>query len=173
VTSFWRSGLAFLLMLFCVVVAADVYASRMLRQQQLSTRLEELQALANVAQAHPADLDNPPATEKWLAEIAASGTHVTILQTDGRVVADSEKNESAVVDSAVAPEIRQALSAGQGYSSRGSDSSKREVYLAVREPTSWGRADIAGVPAPAAVILRFSSAKNARRRRIRRFGARS
>ncbi len=155
-TSFWRSGLAFLLMLLCVVIAADVYASRMLRQQQLNTRIEELQALANVAQAHPPDLDNSPATEKWLAEIAASGTRITILQTDGRIVADSEKNDTAAVDSAVAPEIRQALSAGQGYSSRGSDASKREVYLAVREPASWGRAEIVGAPAPAGVILRLS-----------------
>jgi two-component system phosphate regulon sensor histidine kinase PhoR len=141
----------------CVLVAADVYASRMLRQQEFSNHLAELQALANLAQAHPPQLDDPLTTEKWLSEMAASGTRVTILQSDGRVVADSDKSKTATVDSVDAAEIRQALSAGQGYSSHGSDASSRdEVYLAVREPASWGRTDISGVPAPAGLILRFS-----------------
>jgi len=152
---FWKLGVAFLALLIAVLLPVDFYAQRALRRGYEQSGFEQLAAIARIALASPPPASSLSATHpedsaklrEWVAEMAASGVRVTVITTDGQVLADSQSDPSTMENHAGRPEIRDAFAAGTGQSIRHSVTIKRDLlYYAVRLP----------VAGSASVVLRFA-----------------
>jgi two-component system phosphate regulon sensor histidine kinase PhoR len=154
---FWKLGFAFFALLIAVLLPVDYYAERTLRRDYERSGFDELSAIARIALAHPpqglaiapganAPLNRSPLMD-WVAQMAASGVRVTVVTSDGLVLADSQSDPSTMENHAGRPEIRDALAKGEGQSIRHSVTINRNLlYYAVR-------LSIAGAPP---VVLRFA-----------------
>ena len=152
---FWKLGVAFFALLIAVLLPVDFYAERALRRNYEHAGFEELAAIARIALAHPpapADLSSPvPANgallHDWVAQMAASGVRVTVIASDGRVLADSQSDPSTMENHSGRPEIQDAFGKGDGQSIRHSATINRDLlYYAVRQP----------VPGGTPMVLRFA-----------------
>jgi two-component system, OmpR family, phosphate regulon sensor histidine kinase PhoR len=153
---FWKLGFAFFALLIAVLLPVDFYAERALRRDYERSGFEQLAAIARIALAHPpqaiaANSDassNSAPLRDWVAQMAASGVRVTVITSDGQVLADSQSDPSTMENHAGRPEIRDALTKGDGQSIRHSVTINRDLlYYAVR-------LSVAGGPP---LILRFAS----------------
>jgi two-component system, OmpR family, phosphate regulon sensor histidine kinase PhoR len=152
---FWKLGFAFFALLIAVLLPVDFYAERALRRDYERSGFEQLAAIARIALAHPpqaiaptsyAPVDRAPLRD-WVAQMAASGVRVTVITSDGQVLADSQSDPSTMENHVGRPEIRDALAKGGGQSIRHSVTIHRDLlYYAVR-------LSVAGGPP---VILRFA-----------------
>jgi two-component system phosphate regulon sensor histidine kinase PhoR len=142
VSLFWRSGLMFLALLLAVLLAVDVYATRVLRRQALDAGIDKLQALARVADASLPPVEDTQALRLWLSKMASSGARVTVIGGDGHVVGDSLNDADTLQNQADRPEFQQALSQGEGQALRPNPNLDRDLlYVALRH---------GGAPNPAA-----------------------
>jgi two-component system phosphate regulon sensor histidine kinase PhoR len=153
---FWKLGFAFFALLIAVLLPVDFYAERALRRDYERNGFEQLAAIARIALAHPPQaltptLNAPVDTghlRDWVTQTASSGVRVTVITSDGQVLADSQSDPSTMENHAERPEIRDALANGDGQSIRHSVTVGRDLlYYAVRIP-------VAGGPP---MILRFAS----------------
>ena len=152
---FWKLGFAFFGLLIAVLLPVDFYAERALRRDYERSGFEQLAAIARIALARPPQLSlvSPSHAEdlaslpRWVAQMAASGVRVTVITSDGQVLADSQSDPQTMENHAGRPEIRDALAKGDGQSIRHSVTINRDLlYYAVRLPVA------AGPP----VVLRFA-----------------
>jgi two-component system phosphate regulon sensor histidine kinase PhoR len=152
---FWKLGFAFFALLIAVLLPVDFYAERALRRDYERAGFEQLAAIARIALANPPQpLSLVPASSApvdraalrdWVAKMAASSVRVTVIASDGQVLADSQSDPSTMENHAGRPEIRDAFAKGDGQSIRHSVTIDRDLlYYAVRLP--------AGPP----VVLRFA-----------------
>jgi two-component system phosphate regulon sensor histidine kinase PhoR len=140
---FWKLGFAFFALLIAVLLPVDFYAERALRRDYERAGFEQLSSIAHIA------LVFPPAPEllgtgttaggnalrEWVERMAASGVRVTVITSEGRVLADSQSDPSTMENHAGRPEIRDAFAQGDGQSVRYSVTIKRNLlYYAVRLP---------------------------------------
>jgi two-component system, OmpR family, phosphate regulon sensor histidine kinase PhoR len=153
-----------LALVLVVLAGGDLYSWRVTRNRAQDAGFEELAALSRVARSHQPDLADSAALRAWLSEIATSGAQVTVFRSDGALLADStDPSKSPAGKSGVArpnvddgkdqPEIQQALSKGDGRSTRHNDATDRDVLyyaVAIRPPPS------ASEGAPAAYVLRLA-----------------
>lgn len=145
VSLFWRSGLMFLALLLAVLLAVDVYATRVLRRQALDAGFDKLEALARVAEANLPPVDDSQALRLWLSNMAASGARVTVIAGDGHVVADSVNDAETSQNQADRAEFQQALSQGEGRALRQSPTLGRDLlYLALRHGPATNASAING-----------------------------
>lgn len=144
---FWKLGVAFFALLIAVLLPVDFYAERALRRNYERAGFEELAAVARIALAHPpqpADLipqvpANGAPLLDWLAQMAASGVRVTVIASDGQVLADSQPDTSTAENYAGRPEIQDAFANGEGKAVRRSATINRDLlYYAVRLPVTGG-----------------------------------
>ena len=144
---FWKLGVAFFALLIAVLLPVDFYAERALRRDYERAGFDELAAIARIALAHPpsaADLTaHAPADHAafldWVAQMAASGVRVTVIASDGLVLADSQSDPQTMENHAGRPEIQDALAKGNGQSIRHSVTINRDLlYYAVRQPEADG-----------------------------------
>ncbi len=123
-----------LLSAFVIIAAAlfvsDFYVTRFTAQRQ--QRMVE-QELATEARILAGELPQPD-LHAWVAGAGErSQARVTIIGPTGAVLADSQHDSTTMENHAGRPEVRQALSAGQGISIRHSATLNRDLcYLAVR-----------------------------------------
>jgi len=152
---FWKLGFAFFALLIAVLLPVDFYAERALRRNYVRAGLEELAAIARIALANPPQTpslspSNPeasPVLRTWVAKMALSNVRVTVITSDGQVLADSQSDPSTMENHAGRPEIRDAFANGDGQSARYSVTLRRSLlYYAVRLPVAGG----------APVVLRFA-----------------
>ncbi len=152
---FWKLALTFLGLLLSVLVAVDFFAERALRSDYERTGFNQLIAIARVAQAHPPQLSEVPASgpddvaalRAWVGQMAASGARVTIITRDGLVLADSRSDPGTLGNHEGGPEISDAFAKGDGRSIRRSGITNRDLlYYAVRQD----------IPSGPPVILRFA-----------------
>jgi two-component system, OmpR family, phosphate regulon sensor histidine kinase PhoR len=150
---FWKLGFAFFALLIAVLLPVDFYAERALRRDYERAGFEQLAAIARIALANPPQpLSRSPSHPEdsaglhgWVAKMAASNVRVTVIASDGQVLADSQSDPSTMENHAGRPEIRDAFAKGDGQSIRHSVTIDRDLlYYAVRLP--------AGPP----VVLRFA-----------------
>ena len=144
--SFWRSGLTFCILLLAILPAFDFYISRQMHSEVIAGTYQELEALTQVARARWLDVpdrNDVRARATWLSQMAASGAEASLLASDGRVIAQgappaqSETREGTHDQPLLDPELRQALSSGEGRAMRHSAILNRDVvYLATRLPIS-------------------------------------
>jgi two-component system phosphate regulon sensor histidine kinase PhoR len=144
---FWKFAFAFVALLVGVLLAVDFFAERTLRNDYERTGFERLIAIARIAQARPPEWVAPSpgrpedlsALRDWVAQMAASGTRVTVITADGHVLADSQSDAQTMENHATRPEIMEAMAKGDGRSIRHSVTIKRDLlYYAVRQSASAG-----------------------------------
>jgi two-component system phosphate regulon sensor histidine kinase PhoR len=139
---FWKLALSFLALLSGALLAVDFLAERALRASYENDAYRELQSFVRLIRVHPLPVTSfPPQTPDeiavlrgWVSNAAKSGARVTIIASDGRVLADSESETGTMENHAGREEVRDALEKGEGRSIRESVSVKRPlIYYAVRE----------------------------------------
>jgi two-component system phosphate regulon sensor histidine kinase PhoR len=153
---FWKLALTFLALLVGVLAAVDFIAERALRDEYTRTALGQLESVARLAKARPPKLSAIPPTsaedraalDQWVSQMAASNVRVTVITADGQVLADSQSEPRTMENHANRPEVRDALTKGEGQAARRSVTLGRELlYYAVRYDA-----------APATpVVLRFAA----------------
>ncbi len=139
---FWKFSFAFLALLVSVLLAVDFFAERALRSDYERTGFEKLAAIARIAQARPpqwtpassGQAENLSPLRDWVTQMAASGARITVIASDGRVLADSQSDAQTMENHANRPEILEALAKGNGRSIRHSVTIQRDLlYYAVRQ----------------------------------------
>ena len=152
---FWKLGFAFFALLIAVLLPVDYYAERTLRRDYERTGFEQLSSIARIALASPPPASSlsttsrtpSPALREWLTKMAASGVRVTVITSDGLVLADSQSDPQTMENHAGRPEIRDALATGDGLSVRHSVTINRDLlYYAARF----------SMPSGPPVVLRFA-----------------
>jgi len=159
---FWKLGFAFFALLIAVLLPVDFYAERALRRDYERSGFEQLAAIARIALAHPPQLVNCSYTasrefaciETWVAQMAASGVRVTVIASNGQVLADSQSDPSTMENHAGRPEIRDAFAKGDGQSIRHSVTIKSDLITPV--------APRFAMPLPRAMASPFATASPSR-----------
>ncbi len=153
---FWKLGFAFFALLIAVLLPVDYYAGRNLRRDYERAGFDQLSAIARIALASPppasalstTSRSPSPALREWVAKMAASNVRVTVITSDGLVLADSQSDPQTMENHARRPEILDAFANGQGQSVRHSVTINRDLlYYAARY-------SVAGGPP---VVLRFAT----------------
>jgi two-component system, OmpR family, phosphate regulon sensor histidine kinase PhoR len=152
---FWKLALTFFGLLFGVLLAVDFFAESALRGDYQRAAFSQLATIARFAQERPPQLPALPpaktedlaAARAWAAQMASNGARVTIIASNGQVLADSESDPTTMENHADRPEVREALSRGDGRSVRHSITVNRDLlYYAVRQTT----------PTEQVIVLRFA-----------------
>ncbi|HEY0701524.1 MAG TPA: ATP-binding protein [Candidatus Acidoferrales bacterium] len=160
---FWRLGLTYVALLVAVLIAVDLYSSQAVRNQAIHAADSELSSLLNVAQSRPPQTSNPEDLRTWTAWMAKSGARVTVIDSDGRVLADSAVDPATMENHANRPEVVQALGEGHGQAVHRSVSLDRDlVYEAVRYQGPDGKSIVIRLAVPLSEI--DLSVKELRRR---------
>jgi len=154
-------ALAFFALLFGVLLAVDLVAERALRRDYEQAGFAELAAIAQTAEARPLQLSSQvplnaaeiSALRDWVSAAASSGARVTVIEANGLVVADSQSDTQTMENHAGRPEIRQALTQGEGRSIRQSVTINRDLlYYAVRRHTASGQPFVVRFALPRATV---------------------
>jgi two-component system phosphate regulon sensor histidine kinase PhoR len=133
----WRIAFPQLGLFLLILLGLLLYLSGFLRGiylDTLKTRLEaECRLLAtDTLRMNPAAA-SPAALETYARETATSlGVRFTIINIDGKVLADSEVDPSTMENHLTRPEVQEALALGSGYSTRKSATTGiNTLYVAV------------------------------------------
>jgi two-component system phosphate regulon sensor histidine kinase PhoR len=130
---FWNLGLTYLALIAAAFLAINFYSSRALRQNYIDSTLQQLAALGELARANPPNLQDPTELRAWTQWMARGGARVTVIDANGRVLAESARDPEGMVNHSDRPEFRQALAKGAGHSVRLSATLSQEmIYAAVR-----------------------------------------
>jgi two-component system, OmpR family, phosphate regulon sensor histidine kinase PhoR len=144
---FWKLALTFLALLLSVLLAVDYLAERTLRTNYENDAYQELQMLARVVEQEPLQLSSvPPGSPEdlaglraWVNRAAVGAVRVTVISSEGTVLADSASNPDTMESHAQRPEIQDAMRTGEGRSVRSSVTVKRPlIYYAKREARPSG-----------------------------------
>jgi two-component system, OmpR family, phosphate regulon sensor histidine kinase PhoR len=134
-------------LLISALLAVDYFAERALRRDYERATYSKLTGIAGIAQARATALPAlPPALpedvtklNEWVAQMAASGARVTIIGSDGQVLAESQSDPQTMENHANRPEVREALASGSGRAIRRSVTVDRDLlYYAIRYDTASG-----------------------------------
>ncbi len=121
-------------MLLVVLFVLDTYVVQALKREYLEAAFSQLESLANLALTKPPELANIADWSHWLSR---SGVRVTIVMSDGTVIADSNENPAKMENHRERPEIRNAFENGSGRAVRYSATLKHDlVYFAQRFETA-------------------------------------
>ncbi|MGH9713484.1 MAG: ATP-binding protein [Candidatus Acidiferrales bacterium] len=146
---FWKLGLTYLALLLGVLLAFDLYSARVLRREYLRSVNEKLASFLNLAQARPPHPEDLVQLRSWADWIAKGGVRVTVINSDGRVLAETTQDPKAMDNQADRPEVQQALATGLGESVRQSLLLKKVlVYRAVRYQPPGGSAVVIRMAEP-------------------------
>lgn len=150
---FWKLALTYILLLFSVLLAVDIYATRVLRDDYLRSAFDQLEGLGRLTETNPPPIADPPALRAWAAETARRGVRMTVVASDGRVLADSAHDPATMENHANRPEIQQAFATGQGRAVRHSGTLGIDlVYVAHRYQPPTGAPVIVRLALPVAEI---------------------
>jgi len=144
---FWKLGLTYLALLVLALFALDFYATRVFRSDALRAVDDQLASVESAARAHPPDVQNLAALQEWVQSTSGGGARVTVVASDGTVLADSAADPAKMENHANRPEVQSAIANGAGKDVRQSATLGRAlVYRAYRfEP-----------PSGAPVVIRFA-----------------
>ncbi len=137
---FWKLALTFIALLLSVLLAVDFLAERTLRISYENDSYQELQALARALLLQPLRLSAvPPQTPEdtaalrdWVNRAASTGARVTVISSQGTVLADSSSETVTMESHAQRPEVIEALKNGEGRSTRHSVSVNRALLYYAR-----------------------------------------
>ncbi len=157
-------GLTYFALLLGVLLAVDFYSSRVLRRDSIRSADDELVSLLNVAQARPPNAGDAAELRAWTEWLARSGARVTVIDSAGRVLADSGRDGETTQNLLSQPEVQQAFASGVGNSVRHSAALGRDlVYRAARCEQAGGAAMVIRLALPLAQV---DASRSELRRRI-------
>ena len=152
---FWKLGLTYLALLAGVLIAVGLYAERIVRTDFEQSAEDQLASLDRLAQARPPEFDSRATLEGWVAWMSHGGARVTIIDSEGAVLADSAQDPETMENRANRPEVIEAFRAGQGKSIRYSATIHRDqVYRAVLYRSASGRPFVVRMALPLAQVDR-------------------
>ncbi|HTY60885.1 MAG TPA: ATP-binding protein [Acidobacteriota bacterium] len=130
---FWKIGFLNLLLLLLVLAAVDTYVVRALKKEFLDAAFSQLDSLIRLAETNPPRSLDVPQLREWTRLCGQSGARVTLVASDGKVLADSADDPAEMENHLARPEIREAFLTGTGRAVRRSPTLKVDlVYLAHR-----------------------------------------
>jgi two-component system, OmpR family, phosphate regulon sensor histidine kinase PhoR len=144
---FWKLALTFFALLLSVLLAVDFFAERALHRDNERAAFGQLSTVARFAQARSPQLPPlPPANPEelaglraWAAQMGSGGVRVTVITSEGQVLADSQSDPQTMENHAGRPEVIEALANGEGQSVRHSVTLNRDLlYYAVRQTANSG-----------------------------------
>ena len=136
---FLKFSIVYLLLLLLVLLAVDVYVVRTLREEYVATALEQLESLSHLAQSRPPESTDAAVLRDWVGWLSRTGTRVTVVATDGKVLGDTDEDPAKMDNHIGRPEIREALDTGSGQAVRHSPTIGHDlVYLARRQQSGDG-----------------------------------
>ena len=154
---FWKLALTFFALLLSVLLAVDFLAERTLRSSYENEGYQELQALSRILQEQPLGLTAvPPETPEdtlalgaWVTAAAKSGARVSVIASDGTVIADSASPVATMESHAQRPEVIEALRQGEGRATHYSVSLKQPlIYYAKRVELASGHSVVVRLALP-------------------------
>jgi two-component system, OmpR family, phosphate regulon sensor histidine kinase PhoR len=146
-------GFTYVALLLAVLIAVELYSARVIRSQAIRAAYSELTSLLNVAQTRPPLTSDPENLRTWTAWMAKSGARVTVIDSNGQVLADSAADAVAMENHANRPEVVEALAQGHGQSVHRSVTLDRElVYEAVRYQAPDGQSIVIRLAVPLSEI---------------------
>jgi two-component system phosphate regulon sensor histidine kinase PhoR len=140
----WRIAAPYVILILISTIGLSMYLSTQVRQVYLDNLeaqlLAEARALADAAQPLLAPTENKPALDslagRWSTLL---GARVTIIATDGSVLADSDGDASQMENHLYRPEVQQALATGQGNSIRLSQTVGYDMMYVALPVTAEGK----------------------------------
>ncbi len=138
---FWKFGLLQLVLFLLVLLAVDTYVVRSLRSEYIEAALGQLQSLSHLAESRPPQSMEEGPLKQWTTWMSQTGTRITVVAPDGKVLADSQEDHNNMDNHIGRPEIREALEKGSGRAIRYSATIGHDlVYVAVRQQIKDGTA---------------------------------
>jgi two-component system phosphate regulon sensor histidine kinase PhoR len=161
---FWKIGLVYLFLLLIVLAVLDWYVVGALRNEYKAAAFSQLESLSRIALKKPPDLKDLSALEEWTDWLSQSGIRITLISSDGKVLADSDEDPSRMENHGDRPEIKDALSTGSGRAVRYSKTLRHElVYFARCVDLKSGQTLVMRFALP---LYRLEAAVNAFRTRL-------
>lgn len=154
----WRISIPYVALILLTMLGLAIYLSNFIRQAHLNDLRVQLTSEARLLgndfspiMAQGADPNTLNALVKnWSA---VSGTRVTLIAVDGKVLADSQADITTMDNHLNRPEVQQALSAGQGNSIRFSQTLGYDLMYAAVQVLDKGKViGVARVALPAQQI---------------------
>jgi len=135
-TIFTRIFTGYVLIIALMIVGVSVLSYRIIRHNHIETRTRNLETLANVTCFSLLPLHARRDREAFAALVQRLGsetnTRITLVDTDGTVLADSEQDPAAMENHGSRDEIRTALAGTTGVSQRYSTTLGHDMlYVAV------------------------------------------
>lgn len=135
---------AFLLVTLLSLLLVSWIVTRTIADIELSQCERDLSARAvlirAIIESRPPDSDDKSLQALCKSLGDASGTRITVILPDGRVIADSNKAPADMDNHANRPEVAQALAGAEGHSVRFSyTTSEKMMYVAMPVETASGR----------------------------------
>ena len=121
---FWKLGFVYLGLLLIVLIAVGLYSSYVLRRDYIRSAENHLASLLTLAEARPPAFDDPVEVRAWTDWIARTGARVTVIDSAGKVLADSSHDAETSENHLAQPEVEQALATGSASSVRRSTTEK-------------------------------------------------
>ena len=115
---FWKLGLTYVCLLLAVLFAVDLYSARVLRSDHIRSISEQLNSLAQLAQARPPRSQDPAELRAWVQWMAESGARVSVFDDEGKMLADTAESVEILNDENNRPEVQRALKTGSGETVR-------------------------------------------------------
>ena len=120
-----------LITVVCALLLSNLVGVLMFRNREMDAARDTLQELLVLMDAQSADTD-PQALAEQFSQ-AAPGKRLTIIDTDGTVLADTEANPEGLEDHNNRPEVEEATATGWGEAVRHSDTiGTSMLYVAKR-----------------------------------------
>jgi two-component system phosphate regulon sensor histidine kinase PhoR len=141
---FWKIGLTYLSLLFFSVGAVYLYTGRVVERNTIDASLARLDALHRLAELRPPDLTDTESLRAWTDWLSESGVRVTVIATDGKVLADSDEDPVRMDNHATRPEVLEAMAEGRGSAVRFSNTVHRDLVYVARK-RDWG-------PSPPSIV---------------------
>ena len=136
---YWKFSTVHLVLLLLVLLAVDAYVVRSLRREYLAAAMGQLQSMSRLAQGRPPESADGALLRDWAVWMGRTGARITLVGTDGKVLADSEEDPVKMDNHRGRPEVREALDTGTGRAVRYSATIGHDmVYLAVRQQAGDG-----------------------------------
>jgi two-component system, OmpR family, phosphate regulon sensor histidine kinase PhoR len=165
---FWRLYASYLVVVVLCAVAVGWYGLHAARDLYLNESENDLHARAQLVSASLDATPEPSPTSLETTVTAldrASGTRISVIAPDGRVVADSEADPATLENHGDRPEVHTALTGGVGRSIRYSDT-LHENMMYVAMPVTAGDGSLRYVVRTAIPLTAVDRAMQGASRRI-------
>ena len=150
---FWKIGLTYLALLVGVLLAVGFYSAEVLRREYIRKTNEELTSLLTLARTRPPAIHDLSQLRSWVEWMSQSGARVTVIDSAGKVLADSAQDPEKMEDHSERPEVKEAFANGHGQSLRFSTTLGRKmVYQAGRYQPPGGLPVVIRVAKPLASL---------------------